>query len=75
MLNMAYLTDNALTSNRADCATPSMVINDGGVAFDNAVHCKVAAIPCVRYFSVLECLDRRFHGIYSRAAILHNQHS
>lgn len=62
------------TSNSTDSTTASVMINNGSVALDHAVHGQVASIPCIRDLSILKGLDRSLDGVNGCAAILHDQH-
>lgn len=50
------------TRNSTTCTTPSQVVNNCGIAFDNTVNAQVASKPSICDLLVFETLDRNLDG-------------
>jgi hypothetical protein len=64
-----------LTSNCANRTAATVMIDNGGIAFDNAIHREVASIAGIGDLPILERLDSSLNCVHSCAAVLQYHHS
>ena len=63
-----------LTSNSSNSSTSTVVVNNRSVAFDSAIHGKVAAKACVGNLFVFENLDGNLNGIDGTTTVVEEGH-